>query len=564
MKNSKRWIALTAALLMSVSSVGVFAGCDEETEENSYDPTKANLSVATYDGGVGKEWLEKAAARFMETHKDSTHFQEGRTGVKISVDANKVDYKGGKLAEGTLRKDMYFTEGVEYYEFYKKGMVADLTEDVVKASMADYGEGVKTIEDKLDPSFKKFLTEGTGGKYYMLPFYSGFYGIMYDIDLFEEAGFYFDQDGDLGLRLVEGVNASKEDRDEFEAAKSNGPDGEHGTYDDGLPETYEELIKLADYIKGSGNYVPFCYSGAVSDYVSKAFRSFIADYEGYDAYNLNYTLKGENVAVVDKVNDDGSIVMGTVDITKDNAYELQRQAGKYYSLLMQEKLFGSTAYIGEEFNGLDYTGAQSEFIKSKHTTKRYAMLLEGVWWENEASNAFDDLVTLYGKEEGERRFGMLPIPKVNADVKDRTQTMVSSNSSFGFINKNCENMELAKEFMRFLHTDSEMSKFTAETSIPRSLKYTVLEGDKGNATAFGQSVIDMVSSANIVYPYSTVDLVLNNAERFEESAWFFTANVGGKTLNNPFTAFTSDSNKVSAKDYFNGLYTYQKETWPIK
>lgn len=548
---------------MSVSSVGVFAGCDDETEDSGYDPTKANLSVATYDGGVGKAWLEQAAARFMDMHKDSTNFQEGRTGVKISVDANKVDYKGGKLVESSLRKDMYFTEGVEYYEFVENGMVADLTQSVVKASMADYGEGTKTIENKLDASFQKYLTAGTNGKYYMLPFYSGFYGFMYDIDLFEEAGFYMDVDGSFGHRLVDGKDASKEDREEFKEGLSNGPDGIHGTYDDGLPATYDELIALVKYIKGEG-YVPFCYSGAVSDYVSKAFRSFIVDYEGYDAYNLNYTFKGQNVAVVDKVNDDGTVVMGTVDISEANGYELQRQAGKYYSLMMQEKLFGSTTYIGEEYNGLDYTGAQSEFIKSKHTNKRYAMLLEGVWWENEAGDAFDDLVTLYGKGEGERRFGMLPIPKVNADVQDRQQTMVSSNSSFGFINKNCENMELAMEFMRFLHTDAEMAKFTIETSIPRSLKYTVSPEDKEKATAFGQSVIDMVSASKVVYPYSTLSLILNNTERFEESAWFFTSTVGGKTLNNPFTAFTADSGKISAKDYFNGLYTYQRDTWPIK
>ena len=168
-----------------------------------------------------------------------------------------------------------------------------------------------------------------------------------------------------------------------------------------------------------------------------------------------------------------------------------------------------------------------------------------------------------GREsKSERRFGWLPIPKVSEDIEDKTQTVVSSNSSFGFISANCENMELAKEFMRFLHTDSEMSKFTAKTSIPRSLKYTVDPAAKATATAYGQSIMDIISSAKVVYPYSSLDFVVKNAERFEESAWFFSSSVNGQSLNNPFTAFTSDTNKVSAKDYFKGLYTYQKDTWP--
>ena len=225
---------------------------------------------------------------------------------------------------------------------------------------------------------------------------------------------------------------------------------------------------------------------------------------------------------------------------------------------MQEELFGSVKYVGGSWNGFDYTVAQSEFIKSKYTTKRYAMLLEGVWWENEADSIFKDLENLRGESKEDRRFGFLPMPKVSAD-KAGVQTMFSSNSSFGFINKNCSNMELAKEFMRFLHTDAEMSKFSAKTSISRSLDYEVNETDKESATHFGKSLIEMRDQAKVVYPYSSLNLVIKNAAAFTETRWFLTATIDGATMDNPFNAFKDG--KATAAEYFNGLYSYQKTIW---
>ena len=546
---TKRIFALAATVLMGATTMSAFSACGgTKVQDEEYDATKANLTVATFDGGVGRAWLDDAAARFEELYKDATNFQEGRTGVNIIVDGSKDKYGGKTLAEKALNKDVYFTEGVDYYDFVNKGKVADIT-DVLTGSMATYGES-GTIEDKMDNSFKSFMTTGTEGKYYMVPFYDGFYGFIYDIDLFESEGFYFDQDGDF-LML-----SDESEREEFEANKSNGPDGKKGTYDDGLPATYEQMISLVDQIVAK-SCIPFCYSGMYNDYVSKAFRAFIADYEGYEGFSLNYNFNG-TAELVKNINADGSIETEEVAITEDNAYELQRQGGKYYALKMQEELFGSVKYIGNNWNGLDYTVAQSTFIKSKYTSKPYAILVEGVWWENEASATFTEIENIRGEKKSDRNFGFLPIPKApGKEAGD--QTMFSSNSSFGFINKNCSNMELAKEFMRFLNSDAEMSKFSAKTSIPRSLNYTVSEGDKATATSFGKSLIAMRESSKVVYPYSSLPLVINNAASFTEERWFLTSEVSGKTLNNPFNAFKDGT--ATAAQYFNGMYSYHSGMW---
>ena len=574
MKN-KKLFALMATLMMATTAVGAFGGCGgnggggglgggglgggglggiEIEDLETQDETKANLSVATYNGGVGVDWLKDAIARFEEMHKD-TVFQEGRKGVQISLDGDKNKYAGTKLAESQLTKDVYFTEAVEYYTLVNQGVVADIT-DVVTGSMAAYGE-TGTIADKIDPSIKSFMT-AKDGKYYMIPFYDGYYGLIYDVELFEEEGFYFDDNGNF-LKGIKGYASVAE----FEAAKSNGPDGRDGTYDDGLPATYDQMIALCDRIEGKG-YIPFMYSGLYTDYVNRAFFSYAADYEGYDAFLMNKTLtSGSGTAKLAK-----SIIpgVGTMEatiefeeilISEDNAYELQRQAGKYYALAMQEALFGTTKYIGS-YNALDWAVAQSEFINSKYSYKRYAMLAEGVWWENEAAATFVNNANNIGEGKMERKFGFMPVPKVNAAEAGR-QTMFSQCSSFGFINAECENMELAKEFMKFLHTDAEMSKFSAKTSIPRSLDYEVSAEDRANASYFGKTLIDMRSQSKVVYPYSASALAVDNVVNFDNDTWFGVAAVGNTIRGSAFTVFQKGN--VTALEYFNGLYVYQKGNW---
>jgi hypothetical protein len=242
------------------------------------------------------------------------------------------------------------------------------------------------------------------------------------------------------------------------------------------------------------------------------------------------------------------------------AIELQKQAGKYYALNMEEKLFGSTKYIGGSTNTMGHTEAQRKFINSKYgnDANRYAILAEGVWWENEAEDTFKENETNRGDKKSDRRFSFMPIPKANETLAG-AQTMLSLNNSYGFINKDSQNMELAKEFMRFLHTDAEMSKFSAKTSIPRSLNYSVSSEDRATATHFGKSLIDMRATAKVIYPYSSTSLVLNNPTSFDEIMWFSTTKIGKTEYTSPMKVFQGGD--ASAAEYFNGLYAYQQGKW---
>ena len=273
---------------------------------------------------------------------------------------------------------------------------------------------------------------------------------------------------------------------------------------------------------------------------------------------MNYTLSG-TTELVTSINSDGTVNTAEETVTPEDAYKLAKQPGKYYALKMQQELLGTNKYCDNNWNSMEYTTAQKEFIMSKHEEKPYAILVEGVWWENEAATAFNDLEKLRGEKKSDRRFAFMPVPKLD-ETRAGDQTMFAANSSFCFINKDCENMELAKEFLRFVHTDAEMSKFTSKTAITRSLKYTISNEDRANASNFGKSVIDMTQSSQIVYPYSSLQVVINNPSAFTEEAWFLTSLVEGNEYTSPFLAY-KDVKGMSAEKYFNGLYKNLENDW---
>ena len=82
----KKLKVLSVIGLLSLTSL---AGCSGTQTEEKADKTKAQLTISTYEGGVGKKWLENAARDFEELNKDRTDFQEGRTGIRI---CNKFTY----------------------------------------------------------------------------------------------------------------------------------------------------------------------------------------------------------------------------------------------------------------------------------------------------------------------------------------------------------------------------------------------------------------------------------------------------------------------------------------
>lgn len=548
----KRWIGCLLATGMLLSC-GLTA-CGGSSGNGDVEG-KTTIRVATYPGGLGLDWLRDAAARFEDKYKNES-FEEGKTGVAVKVEESQA---GDMLASRSLDKDVYLTESVDYYYMQGQGKFADIS-DVVTDILSAYDEDA-SIEDKLDGAMKNFLT-AKDGNYYAIPFYEGFYGFIYDADMFELNGWFFDESG----------NFTKKN-------KSTGIDGKAGTYDDGLPKTYEQFGQLIDEIRGDG-VTPFVYSSETMVYFVNALANYWADYEGKEKMQRNWSLDGEIDIVTSFDGDKPVTEKVALNVTKEdsgNLLDLQKQPGKYYALkFLKEIVMGNG---GNYVSATDFKAAQYQLIQScldgEMQPEPVAMIIDGSWFENEAQEAGtfeqaaqddfrDDII---GKDyKKTRKLAFMPIPMVDESEETlnsgsktedgkHKQTLYSANDSFCFINAGTTGakLEVSKEFLKFVHTDVELSKFTQRTSITRPYTYTITEEEKEAMSYFGQTLMEMKTASDIVYPYSNHPFYVANSSSFLLGVWGWRSRLDGTSAINPFNYFRANP-KTTVRAYFEGLH----------
>ena len=537
--NRKFNICNISMIVCSFCLVGL-TSCKKNNEEPHSKDGKAIIYIGTYDGGVGYEWINTICNRFNEQFADYTDPQlesQGLKGVEFRVDPNESYY--GENLESGLTADIYFTEMVDYAYYARKGIFLDIT-DTVTSSLSDVGD-TGTIADKLDSNLKSFLT-CIDNKYYGLPFYEGFYNLMYDVDLFDKEQLFFDSDGVIG-ETSESTNLSK------------GPDNVAGTWDDGLPRTYEEFDVLMDNL--SGSYTPIVLTGGTTSYVNRYVQNHFVNYEGKEQSMLNYNFNG--------VATDLGTVTSTGVANKDEqttpisqyseGVELQRQLGKYYAL----DFLKNHMMNGNLKTASSHKEAQKDFISTKYGNNRkeyaYGLIVEGSWWENEAST-YLKADEAKGGGKLNRRFGVLPIPKQSEEKLGEKQTVISLNSSFCFVAKNTTYPELSKKVLKFFHTNKSLSSFTTSTSTTRAFSYTIEDSDAPNCSYFAHQLIEMKKTCDIVYPYSSDSHVLDKKTNFKMDNYPWAI---GITTSNVFDQF--NNGLETPVSYFGKMYTYAKQWW---
>lgn len=517
-------------------------GCRGVKEgEDEYDPTKANIVVATLDKGIGTEWLVNAAREFEELYKDSTEFEDGKTGVKVSIKGSD-SLDGEYLQINNLNDDIYFTEGISYRELINKGKVLDIT-STVNEKLTAYGEN-KSIMDKIEDSLTDYLT--VNGKIYGVPFYDSFYGLVYDMDLWNERQLYISKTGQF-------VSKSGD--------LSLGTDHVAGTLDDGLPATYEEFGKLITKMKNK-NITPYICSNNGIEYTANYLYNIFADYEGLDNMRMNITLSGTANDLIN-LNDDGTYsYLPATPITEDNGYMLQKQEGRYKTL----KLFNDTLISSQEnyICASTHIVAQHDFIFNKEVAdKPIGMIVEGSWWENEARYT---LATYQDQYKKRTNYAIMPIPFENeakAAEKNYKHTYLSLSHSFGLVSSSTQNRKLALEFMKFLHTDKMLSKFTRDTSITRPLNYEITAEDQANLSTYAKSLIDLKKNSNVFYPYSSNQLQVDNNLVFNAFNWTWNTMVDGIKYRHPWMYFSAKdlAHTATPEAYFKGQYSYFESVW---
>ena len=534
----KKFVKFLSAALAAVMCFSL-AACGDIGEK--IDPNRTQLYVYNYNGGYGTEWLTNAKTKYETLHPE----------VQIVIDPQKpANGNLGKNDITTGKNQVFFNEGQDYYPLIAENALGDITEALTSVNPYDN----KKIIDKFSDEQKSYF--GVGDKYYGVPHYSGYIGLVYNIDLFDENGWYIAEGYDTT------VSAKTEDMFVANAddPRSKGPDGEEGTDDDGLPATYEQFQKLCDYIASTSNVYPLTWTGQYREqYVGFTYQSLVADFEGKDAFMLNYTFTG-TATDLGKI-ENGNFVKDSAPtvIGSSNGYELARQEGKYRALDFMNDLFDDDRYydITLATNGSDSnTGAMQRLIEGDA-----AMLMEGAWWENEADDA-----NMYDGDKYDCNMGWMPLPKANADKVGEKNTLIDHLNSFCFIRADLtdEQKALAYDFIQFVYSDEMLVEFTKTTGTLKALNYEVKDSDLSGLTTYAKSLVKYASNADVAYAYSNNSIFYNNKSSFD-ARYAYHSNYDGTYkdgLNNPVYMLLSiriDKKKTpSVEAYFTGMYEYAK------
>lgn len=570
MKTSKhisRVLALLLALVMLLSMAacgGSSSNGDSQAvqgDDNAVDTERTQLYVFNFAGGYGVEWLKLVKERYEELHKDDV-YEEGKKGIQIIINNEKK--LATELEDQILnnRDEVYFTESAYYYSLLNKGVLGEITE-AVTGDMAQYGDPAgTTLLDKMYDEQKVYLGVEEDGqtKYYAYPHYASYTSLMYNVDLFEKEKYYFAKDV-ADPQSVEDyfiVRSSDE--------KSAGPDGEFGTFDDGLPATFEEFFILCDYIASNG-HTPVNWNGSHRDtYLGNLMQAMVANVEGLDQTMLNFTMNGvaENLgtATADGFTADAE----PTTITAANGYEMLRSKGRYYALNFINGLVSNESYYNElGFNSAySHMNAQEDFLYAGNDggqTAPIAMLVEGTWWENEAESTYKDMVDAMGDDfsQENRNFAVMPLPKVSAEEAGKN-TLCENSYSLCFMKANVEDWKkpIAMDFIKFANSNQALAEFSQVTNTPKALKYEMTEEQLAGMTNFGRSIIQLQNSSDVVFPYSSEPIYVNQAGSFAMVDMWDSV-IGGEFYGSPSVPLRKS--EVSLEDYFTGLKSYYENIW---
>ena len=572
MKTLKKVLALA---LCAVSATSMFAACEGREEGVEVDAGKTQLYVKYYKGGLGAEWIEQTIADFEEKYANYS-FEEGKTGVQIHKDFEKSNIQADLVPESP--NHVFLLESMNYYEFYSKGVMYDLT-SLVKGYAAtgpNTKETGKTIEQKMNAARQAYYNMGAGAQadYKALPFYESSMSLIYNVDLFEKKGWYFAE----GMTAEGMTEAEQKDFvsvyplfipvGDTTTKKANGPDGVYGTADDGLPATYADFQALLTVITASGA-TPFISNGYSTDYLTSVATEFWATASGIDEASMNMSLSGSSKTILDldangnvQYDANGNVkVLENVDVTPANAYMLHAQKGKLDAIKLVKMLMEAGYYDSSFSPSFSHRMAQKNFIngyENELCDSEIAMLVDGSWWNSEART---DYTT--AEERATKRFANMPIPKPDASQIGENTVRVSERSSLMFVNaytpKNI--LPAALEFMSYLQSDEAMNTFSVNTDMLRAMNYEITEENLNKMTYYGQSNYEMSRSEKTDWlewlPTSLI--AKQNSAMLASKNWGFS---DGKEIN-PFKYYRANEG-TDAAAYFTKIYNYYKNGWNLK
>lgn len=284
MKRGKRYLAMFLATAMTAACLTGCGGGEGGNKKNSSNKAGVDIEIAVWNSGIGIEWLENIIEGFEEKHPEYN--------VTFSDSSNIKTVNASLGMEDIDTADLYLTYVSREYD------VMEPLDDILDAT----AEGdQKTLKEKFNATYLAGA-QSEDGHYYSLTCGGGTLGMVYNTEMFEDAG------------ITQ------------------------------LPRTTDELTLVCDTLKSYG-VTPLCHfvGGGYYTYMSQV---FMAQYDGIDYYTNNfYTCKDEA----------GNSPSKDVLTKKD---------GRYYALKAYEQ-FITPEYVLAGSNSKSHTEIQTEFLNDK-------------------------------------------------------------------------------------------------------------------------------------------------------------------------------------------------------
>lgn len=573
----KKILSIFLAILIMVTAFSA-VGCNNQKKR---DYTKTQLDISYFAGGFGESWIYTAKNEFEEAFKDA-HFEEGKTGVEIWIDSNKTMVTDiyANLVANANTKTMYFTSSGNIQTLIGKNLIEDIS-DVYKAKPD--GENGKTIAEMTQDVDNVLDAYGNGtDKFYALPYTQAVIGFVFDYDLFvakewlafadetdiedlEQQGFTVEagenQYGTDVLKFVSYAGAEEfVNYKEGEIICKAGKDGKFGTYDDGQPQNVEEWEAMISYICASEGTKPFIFAYSQPDYMDQIAEAAFAQYEGLDNFEITYDYNGTYIRPSDGEE---------IDITLENGYETFKFEGRKVALEFMEQNLDNESYVHPSSPKLSRSAIdiQKEFIigyKGTSTNPLSGMIIEGIWWENEARGLFNNLASAgeTGRGFGKRdyRYMCLPAFENQKGIDGNGNGSVFSSHEDGaiFINKRAKQGEkdAAKEFIKFVMTTDWLQRFTTMTGGMRPFDYSLTADQYAGLTDFQRHVW------NIYHDAENYKVISPNLMMYSEPLNYksiLTVNRWSAKVNNfdyirPIVGLRAKN--ITAQKYFDGQSAY--------
>ncbi len=535
-----------------------------------YIPKKPyELNVYSFTGGYGEAWLDALEKRYMEERAGDVIYVDGIQYDGITFNNAKDKNTMASMVATGAQYDVCFQEQVLFNQFVQQDVFKDMTD--VMNSENPYEPG-KTLESKLNQQQKDYYMRDN--KYYGIPHYAGYVGIVYNKRMFDDTMAYLAKDYDKEMLKVDPINCFVWD---LEEPRTPGPDGVEGTDDDGLPITYDEFYALCEFFSTTNKAI--AWSGKYRDsYLSWFLTAMTANNEGAEQAALNYSFDGTATNLVSVIEDNnGNPVfteLGEVELeAKNSGYLLAQQKGKYYALDFLETIVDNEWHTANSFSPIyEHLEVQRDFVEGAiNPLERPAMLIDGCWWQMEAQDSFTRLKE-GGVDNPEDKFGWMPLPCVDEaaaaaraaklSAGEAGYTLADTHNSLCFIGAQVSDdvYVIAKDFVQFAYTDESLAEFSIITNTPKAVSYTMTADQKAQMSAYGRALMDMQSKADIVYSFANTDFFKRNESLLVDFQNTYSSMFNGRKCLIPVDEFRKG---VSAATYFNGMLEMQTYNWEL-